>query len=187
MASMNLTRKIRGNRAKGFTLIETMIAMAILSFGILSLAAVYSQGLRISNVNQVQFIAQQKAQQALESIYTARNTGYLSWAQIANVSGSGVFLDNPQPLYAPGPDGIVGTADDDASKPDGITTGPGPDRMLGTADDVITKLNPWMTRTIAIAPVTNFPNLKTITITINYKYEGRTYQFTLQSLISSYS
>jgi prepilin-type N-terminal cleavage/methylation domain-containing protein len=187
MASMNDTQKIRRNRAKGFTLIETMIAMAILSFGILSLAAVYSQGLRVSNVNQVQFIAQQKAQQALESIYTARNTGYLSWAQIANVSNSGVFLDNPQPLYAPGPDGIVGTADDDAANPDGITTGPGPDRMLGTADDVITKLNPWMKRTIVITPVTNFPNLKNITITINYNYEGRAYQFTLQSLISSYS
>lgn len=184
---MTLLRKARRNPATGFTLIETMIAMAILSFGILSLAAVYCQGLKISNVNQIQFIAQQKAQQALESIYTARNTGYLSWAQIANVSQAGVFLDNPQPLYAPGPDGIVGTADDDATKPDGITTGPGPDHMLGTADDLITQLNPWMTRTITIAPVTNFPNLKQIVITINYTYEGRAYQFTLQSLISSYS
>jgi hypothetical protein len=44
-----------------------------------------------------------------------------------------------------------------------------------------------MTRTIAIAPVTNFPNLKTITVTINYNYEGKAYQFILQSLISSYS
>lgn len=180
--------KIRRNSSKGFTLIETMIAMAILAFGILSLAAVYSQGLKISNVNQVQFIAQQKAQQALESIYTARNTGYLSWAQINNVSSSGVFLDNPQPLYAPGPDGIVGTADDDATNPDAITIGPGPDKMLGTADDQVTKLNPWMTRTITIKDDPNLPLvLKNITITINYNYEGRAYQFQLQSNISSYS
>jgi prepilin-type N-terminal cleavage/methylation domain-containing protein len=187
MASMNHIQKIHRNRAKGFTLIETMIAMAILSFGILSLAAVYSQGLRISNVNQVQFIAQQKAQQALESIYTARNTGYLSWAQIANVSDAGVFLDNPRPLYAPGPDGIVGTADDDATRPDGITTGPGADKMLGTADDVITQLNPWMTRTIVITQVLKFPNLKTITITIDYNFQGKAYQFKLESLVSAYS
>jgi prepilin-type N-terminal cleavage/methylation domain-containing protein len=180
-------KTIRRRNARGFTLLETMIAMVVLSFGILSLASVYTQGLKLSNSNQVQFIAQQKAQQALESIFTARNSGFLTWAQINNVSSQGVFLDNPQPLYAPGPDSIVGTADDDASNPDGIVTGPGADKMLGTADDTLTNLNPWMKRTILIEPVKGTPNLKQITITITYTFQGQQGQFQLVSLISSYS
>ena len=138
------------NRQKGFTLLETMIAMAVLVFGILSLSSIFTDGMRTSNDSQIQFIAQQKAQEALESIFTARDTHILTWAQISNVSQGGVFLDGPQPMYAPGADGIVGTADDDSKTPDAIVTGPGPDKIFGTADDIQVNLNPWMTRTIVV-------------------------------------
>jgi len=177
----------KAERQKGFTLLETMIAMAILSFGILSLASFFTQGLKNSNAVQMQYIANQKAQEALETIFTARDTQMLSYAQLANVSGGGVFLDGPQPLLAPGPDGLVGTADDDAKSPDGIVTGPGPDNILGTADDTQINLNPWMTRTIAIAPVNGYTTLKQITVTVNYVYQGQTGQVQVVSYISSYS
>jgi prepilin-type N-terminal cleavage/methylation domain-containing protein len=174
-------------KQKGFTLLETVIAMAVLSFGILALASFYTQGMQSSYRSQIQFIAQEKAQEALETIFTARDTQMLSFAQINNVSAGGVFLDGPQPLLAPGPDGLVGTADDDAANPDSIVVGPGPDNVLGTADDITINLNPWMTRTILIQPVANENNLNQITITVNYNYEGQAGQFQLVSYISSYS
>jgi len=174
-------------KQKGFTLLEIVIAMAVLSFGILALASFYTQGMQASYRSQIQFIAQEKAQEALETIFTARDTQMLSFAQINNVSAGGVFLDGPQPLLAPGPDGLVGTADDDAASPDNIVVGPGPDHVLGTADDTTINLNPWMTRTILIQPVQNENNLNQITITVNYNYEGQAGQFQLVCYISSYS
>jgi prepilin-type N-terminal cleavage/methylation domain-containing protein len=172
---------------QGFTLLETMIAMAILSFGVLSLASFYTQGLKNSNQVQMQYIANEKAQEALETIYTSRDTQLLSFTEINNVSKGGVFLDGPQQLLAPGPDGLVGTADDDTNNPDVIVTGPGKDGILGTADDTKIPLNPWMTRTIAIVPVNSYSNMVQITVTINYSYQGQVGQVQLVTYISSYS
>jgi prepilin-type N-terminal cleavage/methylation domain-containing protein len=179
---------MRRNRSQnGFTLLETMIALAILSFGVLSLASFYSQGLQNSKRVQMQYIANEKAQEALETIFTSRDTQLLSFAQINNISQGGVFKDGPQPLLAPGPDGLVGTADDDANNPDVIVTGPGPDGILGTPDDTTIPLNPWMTRTIAIAPVANYTDMVQVTITVSYSYAGQVAQVQLVSYISSYS
>jgi prepilin-type N-terminal cleavage/methylation domain-containing protein len=175
------------SRERGFTLLETMIAMVILSFGILSVAAVYTQAIQASNSNQMSFIAQQKAQEAMETIFTARDSGTLTFANIANVSHGGLFLDGPQALCDAGPDGVLGTADDNCNIPDVIVTGPGPDNILGTADDTVINLNPWMTRTIAIVPVAGTQTLNQITITVNYAYLGRNNQFVLVSYISGWA
>jgi len=179
---------IRSNRReRGFTLLETMIAMVILSFGILSVASVYTQGIQVSNSNQISFIAQQKAQEAMETIFTARDSGTLTFPNIANVSQGGVFLNGPQQLCDAGPDGVLGTADDNCALPNVIVTGPGPDQVLGTADDTVINLNPWMTRTIAIVPVQGTTNLNQVTITVNYTYQGRSSQFVLVSYISGWA
>lgn len=181
---MNRSRK---RNRQGFTLIETMIAMVVLAFGILSLSAIFTNGVSTSYNSQVEFIAQQKAQEALESIFTARDTHILTWEQICNVSQGGVFVNGPQPMLSPGPDGIVGTADDGPT-PDTIIVGPGPDNVFGTADDVQVNLNPWMTRTIAfIQNVNGTQNLNQITITITYTYGGRTSTFVLNTYISNYA
>jgi type II secretory pathway pseudopilin PulG len=171
----------------GFTLIEAMISIVILSFGVLSLAAVYAQGIMYASLTQYDYIAEKKAEEAVETIFTARDTKVLTWAQIANVSANGVFLDGAQPLLDPGPDGLVGTADDNVNLPDSIIIGPGPDGILGTADDVVVNLNPWMTRTIAITPVTGESNLRQITITINYQIGRIQRAYTLISYISAFA
>jgi len=168
-------------------MIEVMVAMVILAAGVLSLVSVLTQGLRANYRTQIQYIAQQKAQEAMESIFTARDTRLVASAQISNVSNGGIFKDNAQPLCAPGPDGLFGTADDDCTQPDGIVIAPGPDNIFGTADDVSINLNPWMTRTIVIAPVANTTNLKSITVTINWTFQGQTSQYQLVTFISNYS
>ena len=182
---MNMHSKVR--KQKGFTLIEVMVSMVIMSLGILSLTAVYTQGLGAAYKSQMQFIAQQKAQSAMETIFTARDTSILSWAQINNVSQGGVFKDGPQPLLAAGPDGLFGTADDDTANPDVIVLGPGNDHILGTSDDTVAKLNPWMTRTILIVPVNGTTNLNQITVTVQYNFQGQNGQFQLICYISNYA
>jgi|SRR5271155_5885931 len=179
-------RERNAKREQGFTLIEVMIAMAVLSFGVLSLVSVFTQGLVASNQLQMQYIAQQKAQESMETIFTARDTRLLTFAQLANVSNGGVFLNNAQPLLAPGPDGLFGTADDDTTNPDSIVTAPGPDHIFGTSDDIKTNLNPWMTRTVTITPSAVTPNLETITVTVNWTFEGRSFNYTVSSLLSGF-
>lgn len=181
---MQRNRKVRTQ--SGFTLIEVLFSLILLSIGVLTLAGYFAKGLQSSYQTQIQYIAQQKAQEAMETIFTARDTQVLTWSQIANVSAGGVFKDGPQPLCAPGPDGLFGTEDDITSQPDGITVAPGPDGIFGTADDVIINLNPWMTRTIQITP-TATANLNQITVTINWAYEGQVSNYVLVSYISNYS
>jgi len=171
----------------GFTLIEAMISIIILSFGVLSLAAVYAQGIMYASLTQYDYIAEKKAEEAVETIFTARDTKILTWVQIQNVAQGGVFVNGPQPLLDPGPDGLVGTADDNVNLPDSIIIGPGPDGILGTADDIVVNLNPWMKRTIAITAVTGETNLRQITVTINYQVGKIQRTYTLISYISAFA
>jgi Prokaryotic N-terminal methylation motif len=192
MVMKDKSRKLRRSRQQGFSLMEAMIAVLVLSFGILSLAAVFAQGLLFSEASQYDYIAQKKSEQAIESIFNARNTQATSWTQIQNVSTGGIFLDGPQPLLGPSlTTGLVGTANDDAAHPDSVIVGPGPDGILGTADDVVVPLSN-MQRTIVIAPVINAagqvePNVRTITVTMTYKVGRLNRTYTLVSYISAFS
>lgn len=183
------TRRIK--QQSGFTLLEAMIAIAILSVGILSLAAVYAQGIQVASMTQLDYIAEKKAEEAVETIFAARDSKLLLWTNIRNVTGAGgandgVFLVGAQPLLAAGPDGLFGTVDDDTANPDVVITGPGPDKILGTADDVVMSLKN-MTRTIAIVDVTGEPGLRQITITLSYTSGRMSRQYTLVSFIAQFS
>jgi len=173
--------------SKGFTLLETMIALVVLAVGILGLAAMLGNSLAYLHASQIDYIAQQKASEAIESIYTARQTGGLTWATIQNTTTPpGVFLVGPQQLVDPGPDGIVGTADDNLGNPD-VLLQPGPDGILGTADDIRVPLADFnMTRTITIAPVAGAVGLRSISIVINYQVGRITKQYTMNSYISQF-
>jgi prepilin-type N-terminal cleavage/methylation domain-containing protein len=187
---MSRNRRHR-NPQSGFTLLEAMIAIVILSFGILSLAAVYAQGIQVANMTQLDYIAEKKAEEAVETIFAARDSKLLAWTNIRNVTGSGgtndgVFLVPPQALLAAGPDGLYGTADDDTTQPDVVIMGPGPDKILGTSDDVVMSLKN-MTRTIAIVDVPGESGLRQVTITMNYTVGSMTRQYTLVSFIAQFS
>jgi prepilin-type N-terminal cleavage/methylation domain-containing protein len=177
--------KSRSSRA-GFTLIETVVAVVILAVGILSLAAMLARSLTLMSVSKYEFIAQQKAAEAVESIYTARDTSQLSWTNINNVAQGGIFIGGPTQLCDPGPDGIVGTADDNCLLPDAIIL-PGPDGKIGTADDIRAGLSDFK-RTITITAGPNgLADLRTITIAITYRYANLTRTYTLITYISKYT
>ncbi len=72
----------------GFSLIETMIAMAILATGLLSLAGVFTMGLNQLSGSSAALIAREKAREAVESVHTARDTRVITWCQIYNVSST---------------------------------------------------------------------------------------------------
>src|SRR5215470_18451382 len=124
----------------GFSLIEVVISISILMIALLALVGTFAAAVGATASSQEDLIAKQKAMEAVESIYTARNTQQLGFAAIANVNAAGgIFSLGYQPLLAAGPDGLVGTSDDTnfPGCPGGVEciNLPGPDGILGTADD----------------------------------------------------
>jgi type II secretory pathway pseudopilin PulG len=174
------------NSQAGMTLIETMIAALILIIGVAGVASVYTQGVLYMGISQDDFIAKEKAREAVESVFTARDTQILTWAQIRNVAGGsgadgGVFLDGPLPINDPGPDGLVNTADDGAIE--NIIL-PGPDNLLGTADDVRIPLVRFK-REIKIRDFA--PNLRSLTVIMTYQSGRLLRTYTLTTYISQFS
>jgi type II secretory pathway pseudopilin PulG len=192
--------KLPKNAQGGFTIIETMIAIAILSFGILTLVATFATAVGATQNAQSNLIARQKALQAIESIYTARNSQQITFGQIANIENGGIFVNGSEQLLFAGPDGLVNTADDTNFPASGVCpagpeslTLPGPDGILGTADDTCMSLSNF-TRTIAISTVlesdgvTVNPNLKQVAVTVAYSTGnyGKSQSYTVNALISSF-
>jgi type II secretory pathway pseudopilin PulG len=193
----------RGKREAGFSLIEVMFATVILMVGLLAMLATFAYALATTQSVQEDQIAKQTAEDTLENIFTARDTQQISFAQIANVSGGGIFVDGLTNLQDTGPDGLAGTGDDIAFNP--ATTGcpaainplgvqciklPGPDGILGTPDDSYMVLSNFQ-RSIVIANTLNpdgtpNPNLKQVTVNVQYVRPGqrvpRTY--TVNALMS---
>jgi type II secretory pathway pseudopilin PulG len=180
---MNMRTNVRKKSESGFSLLETIMAIVVLTIGVLSLAGVLAAGLAYMSMSQMDFIAQQKASEAVESIFTARDSGALTWPQILNVADGGIFSPAASQLQDPGPDGIIGTADD--ALPVDCIVSPGPDGILGTADDTCAPLNTF-TRTIAITTNVNGDTaLRQITVTMNYTAGRFVRQYQLITFISA--
>lgn len=191
-------------RQGGFTLVECMISIAILTIGAVGLLGVFGLAVKASQTSQEDMIARQLASEAMEGIYTARNEAEISWSQIQNVSNGGLFIDGMQPVKCAGPDGILDTSDDTscltasgATCPNGgveCLTEPGPDGILGTSDDVILSLNNYQ-RQVLISPLyttgsnpTLIQTLEQVTITISYTTPnaGAPKTFALTEYVSAY-
>jgi prepilin-type N-terminal cleavage/methylation domain-containing protein len=201
MTNMKLRPINMRNREAGFSLIEVMIAIVVMSIGLLAVIASFTTAVAATQSAEEDLVARQKTLEAMESIYTSRNSQQIPFASVANVSAGGIFLDGPLPMRCAGPDGLVGTADDvdcttraGAVCPDGgaeCMILPGPDGVLGTADDTTMSLANFR-RTIAINPVllasgVQNQNMMAITITVSYSKPGLPARsFTANGLISSY-
>jgi hypothetical protein len=159
---------------KGFSLIETLIAVGVLTTGILGAAAVLSAGMQKLASSPADVIVTQKAAQAVEAVFAARDSHKLTWSQIHNVSQSGIFVNGPTTLTLPGADGLVNTADDGA-----IETVDVGGQQVQLAH---------FTREIAIADVPNTNGqLRSITVTLRYQSGPTTRTYTLTTFISAYA
>lgn len=198
----NRSQSARLTDQSGFSLVEVLVSMLVLTGGLMALLAALGISMAATQTSQQDLIARQVASEAMESIFNARNTSQVGFSAIANTgTPPGIFLSNAQPLLCAGPDGILDTADDTscltasgAVCPNGgveCLTEPGPDGILGTADDVIVSLNGY-TRTVAITPLlengATDPTLVQVSITINYTVpnSGHTKSYTLVDYISAY-
>jgi hypothetical protein len=152
-------------------MLEMVVAMVVLMIGLLSMAQVLGYALSVSNRGRSVTNTKLLVVSTLEQMENLRNTGQLTYGQIANVgtvdnSGAtfvfGGFLTGAQTVSSdPGPDGMYGTADD--------LTSAGSDGIFGTGDDKPndTKLiRTGFQRTINITLLS--PNLKKIEVTLDY-------------------
>ena len=173
----------------GFSLIEAVMALGVMTAGMFGAAGVLTTGMDRLSSSPGDVVATQKASEAIEAVFSGRDSHKLVWAQLRNVYGvsgsdGGVFVDGPQPLKTPGADGIVNTADDGAVE---TVTLPGPDQMLGTADDTTTTLSTY-TREIKIVDVPNENgSLRAITVTITFQAGHTTRKYTLTTFISNFA
>jgi type IV pilus assembly protein PilV len=195
---MNMTAKFAathsgivraGNREQGFSLLEVLISMVILTVGLVALLGVFGLAISSTQTAKQDMIAKQLANQAMESILTARDSSELTFSQIQNVSSGGIFMDGSQPINQPDSNGLVGTS---TSTTAAYLTEPGKDGIIGTADDVKVGLTNFQ-RTITFSPLYDssgnlLATLRQANITITYKVPQRRFAktFVLTSYISQY-
>jgi len=180
---------------RGFSLIEVMIAITILVVGLSALVALFGKALSATQSSQDAQIARQKAREALESIYAARNDGGISFDQVQNVSAGGIFNDGFQTMYLAGSNGIPGTTSDTTILDRVIL--PGRNGIVETAanatspagDDVFYPLQNFQ-RQILISPVSTGGTvnlyMRKITVTIRVNSGGaNSVDFVTNGYISS--
>jgi hypothetical protein len=189
MGGVNMMARGKAADESGFSLIEAVVAMAILATALLSLAGVFALGLRQLASSTPNLIAREKAREAVESVHTARDTRTLEWADIQN-KPLGEFLVDPQPLKKPGKDGLVNTTDDEDEELEEIVA-PGADGEIGTEDDLKTTLSTF-TRQIEILELKDAdgnvnPALRQLRVTIRYQLGTETREYVLTTYISSIS
>lgn len=182
---------------RGLSLIEVLLALGVLTVGMLGAAGVLTQGMEKLTSSPGDVVATQKAAEAIEAVFSARDNDKLTWAQIRNYKGGsgsdgGVFLDGPQSLKYAGNDGLVNTTDDTVIESNIL---PGPDQLLGTSDDTTVTLSGY-TREIQIRDIPNEPlncgttvnpcTLRSIKIIITFQSGSMTRTYTLTTYISTY-
>jgi len=165
----------------GFSLIETMISMGVMAVGLFSLGAAFAIGTVQLREQESRLVAKEKAREAVETVFVARDTRVLDWGSVRNVSHGGIFLDGSRPMKVAGPDGLLNTGDDGAVEQIVL---PGPDETVGTSDDEVLSLQ-LFTRTIAIVDLG--PNLRQITVTITYPVGSAVRDYVLTTYIAAYA
>lgn len=182
----------RKKKQAGFTLLEAVISMAVVTVGLIGVLASFAAAIGSTSMVQSDTIARQKATEALESIYTARQTAQLAFDKIQNVSagGNGIFVGGMNPLTDPGPDGLDGTLDDVSAAPITVPGYTGSQTGSSASTQQISLSN--FQRQITITNVNNpdgslNANLRQVTITVQYPSpQGQPRSYTVQALVSAY-
>lgn len=154
----------------GFSLLEAVVAILIMSIGLIATAAAVTYALQFSSISRNVTNGKMIAVASIEEIDSLRNTRRLNFQQIGNVgSVDNSSSANPFAGFStgftdislnPGPDGVNGTADD--------LLDPGADGNYGTADDFSNQalVKSGYRRQINISSLDD--NLKKIEIKVQY-------------------
>jgi prepilin-type N-terminal cleavage/methylation domain-containing protein len=161
----------RRQSQEGFSLLELLVAMVIITIGLIGVASAISYALMASNRGRGVTNAKMLIVSVLEQMETMRDTGQLHFNEISNsqVLGS-TFTGFPatfQPVSTiPGPDGVFGTADD--------LIDPGPGGVYGDGNDFTNPAlaRPGVTRQILISTLPDNDYLKKIQVTLRYSPGG---------------
>jgi hypothetical protein len=167
----------------GVSLVETMIAMLVLTIGAVGMAATFLQGMRMAGGSPAEVIATQKAAEAIESVYSARDSHTITWDKLRNRAHGGIFLDTAEVIKTGGEDGIVNTGDD-GEVVESVTF-PGPDDDLSQGADNRTETLETFKRQITITDISNV--LRSVTVTITYTSGAAVQTYTLTTYISAFA
>lgn len=156
---------------RGFSLVEVITAMCILTAGLLPLVGLFAAGVQRMTASTPMLFAREKAREAIESVHAARDTGEASWVNIQNVGNGGVFLNGRQSIKRPGNDGLVNTADD------------------GTVEVSANEFDREIVISPLINPVTGGVDdaLREIKVIVRYKVYGSWRTYTMTTYVSRYS
>jgi type II secretory pathway pseudopilin PulG len=106
---------MRGER--GFSLIEVVLAILLMTAGLVALAGALIVGVTLPKRARQQEIAKQLANTVMESIIAAKEAlppGFSTFEQLTytDTIPSGRFIKDEMLMLEPGPDGVFGTCDD---------------------------------------------------------------------------
>lgn len=157
---------------QGFSMVEVIIAIFILTIGLMSTAAAVTFALEFGAISKNVSNGKLVIVSSIEEIESLRNSRRLDFKQIANVGGvdnngspnsfNGFSTEFRAVSLSPGPDGVNGTNDD--------LTDPGTDGVFGSGDDFN---NPALERSgysrrIKITNLTGSETIKKVEIKVRY-------------------
>jgi type II secretory pathway pseudopilin PulG len=173
----------------GFSYVDVMIAIVILSVGILALMSGIAGAVIQSKGQETQLLAKQVASSTMESVMSLKETdpNRLGWITVGNV---GTNWDPVLGVYR----GIFVTGEQN------VREDAGPDQVIGTADDTGAVI-PGMTRQIVITdecdPDRPSPNcatpgswpvrIRTVQITVRYSVGAVRRQERLTTVLTDYA
>lgn len=173
----------------GFSYVDVMIAIVILSVGILALLSGIAGAVVQSKGQEIQLLAKQVASSTMESIMSLKETdpNRLGWIAMGNVNTNwdvatgtyrGVFVVGEQNvLEDAGPDQVIGTADDTGA------TIPGMTREIVITDQCDTDRPSPNCATPGTWPV----RIRTVVVTVRYSVNGVRRQERLSTVLTDYA
>lgn len=174
-----LNKKIAKNsnlHQGGFSLLEAVIAILILSIGLIATAAAITYAIELGTTTRNISNARAVIMSTIEEVESLRNSRRLNFLQIANVGSvdntgadrtfNGFSVGYKEVSLQPGPDGINGTDDD--------LRDDGPDNIYGTPDDFdnVTFVRSGYVRSITIAPLATDPTIRRVEVRVRYYSTG---------------
>lgn len=165
--------RLAKNSENGFTLLEVVIAILILTIGLMGTAAAITYALQFSTLSKNLTNAKLVIVASIEEIESLRNTRRLDYKQIENV-GKVDNTDSPNFFNGfssgfkevsnnSGTDGVNGTDDD-------LSSAVGKDGKWGTSDDTIdsSRIRGGYWRQISITNLPDSDTLKKVEIKVRY-------------------